>query len=452
MGNKNDKMSADKKGDKGKDKQSQQTAPSSQSSDSSPSTQPDVHSDHTTAGAAGMGAGASSAAIAIAAPPPANDASVDPVVASLDKPLSRLPGGTIADIQTNPFGEKFKKTTTSLCVDDFELLKVVGKGSFGKVMQVRKRDTGKIYAMKVLKKQTLVARKQVAHTKTERKILEDIDHPFIVHLKFAFQTDTKLYMILEYFTGGELFFHLKTNGRFAEERAKFYAAEIVLALECLHHHTIVYRDLKPENVLLDADGHIRLTDFGLSKEGVTLTNPTHTFCGTPEYLAPEVIHGQGYSLPVDWWSLGTLLYEMLTGLPPFYNQNLHVMYEKIIRAKLHYPAYLSPEARSILSALLDRDPKTRLGSNGDANEVKSHPFFAGIDWEKLARKEVPTPFKPITTEGQLDTTNIDDEFKRETPKDTPVQASTLQANVNFPGFTFAAPDSNLGESQSVLGE
>jgi serum/glucocorticoid-regulated kinase 2 len=193
------------------------------------------------------------------------------------------------------------------------------------------KDTGKIFAMKVLKKAQLVARKQVAHTKTERKVLEDISHPFVCNLKYAFQTDTKLYMVFDFFNGGELFFHLKANGRFQEERAKYYAAEIVCALECLHQHTIVYRDLKPENVLLDADGHIRLVDFGLSKEGITKTNLTHTFCGTPEYLAPETIRGEGYGLPVDWWSLGTLLYEMLTGLPPFYNQNLHVMYEKVCR-------------------------------------------------------------------------------------------------------------------------
>jgi len=312
------------------------------------------------------------------------------------------------------------------------------------VMQVRKKDTGKIFAMKVLKKAQLVARKQVAHTKTERKVLEDIQHPFVCHLKYAFQTETKLYIILEYFNGGELFFHLKSNGRFSEERARFYSAEIVLALECLHKHTIVYRDLKPENVLLDEQGHIRLVDFGLSKEGITKTNLTHTFCGTPEYLAPEVIHGGGYGLPVDWWSLGTLLYEMLTGLPPFYNQNLHVMYEKIIRAKLHYPAYLSANARGILQALLDRNPKTRLGSINDAADVKAHPFFAGLDWGKLERLELSAPFKPSVTEGVMDTTNVDEEFKRETPKDTPVTQSTLakQGDVQFPGFSFQ-PESNL---------
>lgn len=170
---------------------------------------------------------------------------VDPLVAALDKPLSRLPELTNERaVATNPFGDPFRQSTSAgMSVDDFELLKVVGKGSFGKVMQVRKKDTGKIFAMKVLKKAQLVARKQVAHTKTERRVLEDINHPFVCHLQYAFQTDTKLYMVLHYFNGGELFFHLKSNGRFSEERARFYAAEIVLALECLHQHTIVYRDL-----------------------------------------------------------------------------------------------------------------------------------------------------------------------------------------------------------------
>eukprot|EP00456_Euglypha_rotunda_P056226 TRINITY_DN4612_c0_g1_i13.p1 TRINITY_DN4612_c0_g1~~TRINITY_DN4612_c0_g1_i13.p1 ORF type:complete len:352 (-),score=53.39 TRINITY_DN4612_c0_g1_i13:106-1161(-) len=340
-----------------------------------------------------------------------------------------------------------------MTVDDFELLKVVGKGSFGKVMQVRKKDTGKIFAMKILKKEQLVARKQVAHTQTERKVLEDIDHPFIVSLRYAFQTPGKLYMVLDYFTGGELFYHLKSTGRFPEERCRYYAAEIALALETLHKNTIVYRDLKPENVLLDEDGHIRLTDFGLSKESVTGKNLTHTFCGTPEYLAPEVIHGGGYGKEVDWWSLGTLLYEMLTGLPPFYNPNLHVMYEKIIRAKLHFPNYLSPEACSLLSQLLERNPKKRLGGGpDDANEVKKHPFFKSIDWDKLYKKELKAPFKPTVTDGKTSVQNIDEEFTKETPRDTPVMQSSLQTKtqVNFPDFTYAAPESNLADQHTAL--
>lgn len=357
------------------------------------------------------------------------------------------PDAKATDSQPTTRGETGAKMNKKLTVDDFELLKVVGKGSFGKVMQVKKKDTGKIYAMKVLKKQHLVARKQVAHTQTERRVLENIDHPFIVSLRFAFQTASKLYMVLDYFTGGELFFHLKNHGRFSEARAKFYAAEIVLALKCLHDHAIVYRDLKPENVLLDEGGHIRLTDFGLSKESVGVQQLTHTFCGTPEYLAPEVIHGTGYGPAVDWWSLGTLLYEMLTGLPPFYNQNLHVMYEKIIRARLTFPSHMSPEGKDLLTKLLDRNPATRLGSaQEDAREVMRHPFFADIDWEGLMNKTVEPPFKPTVTEGKMDVGNVDEEFKSEKPQDTPVQNSRLAAKVQFPDFTYQAPQSVMAAS------
>lgn len=366
-----------------------------------------------------------------------------PEMASLDKPLRSLP---ITKEDEAAFERDYARGK-GLTVDDFDLLKVVGKGSFGKVMQVKKRDSNKIYAMKVLKKQQLIKRKQVAHTKTERKVLEEIDNPFIVALRFAFQTDTKLYMVLDYFMGGELFYHLKNGGRFTEERGRFYAAEIALALQCLHDQTIVYRDLKPENVLLDEEGHIRLTDFGLSKEGVSNTKLTHTFCGTPEYLAPEVIHGQGYGTAVDWWSLGTLLFEMLTGLPPFYNQNLHVMYEKIVRGKLTFPAYLSSSARSVLTGLLTRDPKLRLGARGGIEDLKRHPFFDGLDWDKLYRKEIIPPFKPAVTEGKMDTSYVDEEFKKETPKDTPdVASNTLRQKVKFENFTFAGPESNLDRS------
>jgi len=345
-------------------------------------------------------------------------------------------------------GRNGVKLNPSLKPEDFELLQVVGKGSFGKVFQVRKKDTGQIYAMKVLKKEVLLKRKQVVHTQTERRILEGITHPFLVSLRFAFQTEDKLYMILDYFTGGELFFHLKSSGRFSEELARFYTAELTLALECLHKNTIVYRDIKPENVLLDEEGHIRLTDFGLSKESITGDTLTHTFCGTPEYLAPEVIHGAGYNKAVDWWSLGTLLYEMITGLPPFFNTNVHVMYEKIMRAPLTFPAYVSPEAQSLLTGLLQRNPAQRIGGGSrDAEELKEHPFFASINWTALENKEITPPFRPFTKDGATDTSNIDEEFKREAPTDTPMQPSALKSRVNFPDFSYAAPDSTLEQAQ-----
>jgi len=321
--------------------------------------------------------------------------------------------------------------------DDFELLTVIGKGSFGKVMQVRKKDDGKIYAMKVLRKDTIVARKQVAHTKAEKNILMKIQHPFIVNLNYAFQTKDKLYMILDYINGGELFFHLKKEGRFAESRVKLYTAEIVCALAHLHSLDIVYRDLKPENILLDSEGHICITDFGLSKK-LEADGGTHTFCGTPEYLAPEVLKGHGHGIAVDWWSLGTLLYEMMTGLPPFYAQNVNVMYQKILSGELRFPNYISEEAKSLLEGLLTRDPAERLGTKG-GDEVKAHPWFSDLEWEKLIRKEIEPPFKP-KVRSQDDTSQIDPQFTRERPIDSVAETSVLSESVqnNFSGFSYVS--------------
>jgi len=227
----------------------------------------------------------------------------------------------------------------------------------------------------------------------------------------AFQSKDKLYFVLDYCAGGELFFHLGKLGTFPEARACIYTAEIVLAISYVHDLDIIYRDLKPENVLLDARGHIRLTDFGLSKEGISSSSTgAYSFCGTPEYLAPEILNRQGHGRAVDWWSLGALLYEMLTGLPPFYCRDREKLFEKIRKSELTYPRYLSPRAVSLLRGLLMRDPKRRLGSGPtDAEEIKSHPFFADVDWEKLAGGEIPPPWDP-QLHSSMDTSQFDKEF------------------------------------------
>jgi hypothetical protein len=300
-------------------------------------------------------------------------------------------------------------------LDDFELLRVVGRGSYGKVLLVRKKDSGEVLAMKVLRKSVVVARNQVEHTQAERAILESIDHPFLCHLRYAFQTDSKLYLVLPYLRGGEVFHHLKQKKRFDEPLARFYAAEIVLGLGHLHAVGIVYRDLKPENVLLDAEGHVRLTDFGLAKVLAQPHETANTFCGTPEYLAPEVIEGYPHDKGVDWWALGVLLWEMLTGLPPFYNANVQVMYEMIRAAELRFPAAISPLAQSLLSDLLARDPARRLGNragDGDGEAVKAHPFFADIDWAALYERRVPPPWRPAAV-GSADISHFDKEFTGE---------------------------------------
>ncbi|KAJ3411148.1 hypothetical protein HDV05_002662 [Chytridiales sp. JEL 0842] len=326
-----------------------------------------------------------------------------------------------------------------LGASDFELLKVVGKGSFGKVLQVRKKDTGRIYAMKVLVKKDIVERQEVAHTLSERNVLIQASSPFLVGLKFSFQTAEKLYLVLDYMNGGELFYHLQKETAFSEARAKFYTCELISALEHLHKYNIVYRDLKPENILLDSNGHIALTDFGLCKENLSFDETTNTFCGTAEYLAPEVLTGQGYGKAVDWWSLGILFYEMTTGLPPFYSENVNLMYKKILHNELLFPPGFSEKAQSLVRGLLDRDPKRRLGGGpNDAEDIKRHAYFADVDWEKLLKKQVKPPFKP-KVESETDTSNFDPTFTESIPVDSlPTHSAPLSETIqqNFKGFTF----------------
>ncbi|TPX47866.1 hypothetical protein SeLEV6574_g02424 [Synchytrium endobioticum] len=331
-------------------------------------------------------------------------------------------------------------------IEEFELLKVIGKGSFGKVMQVRKKDTNRIYAMKIIRKSHIVERSEVSHTLAERTVLAQINHPFIVPLKFSFQSPEKLYLVLAFVNGGELFHHLQREGRFSEDRARFYAAELLCALECLHGYNIIYRDLKPENILLDYTGHIALCDFGLCKLDMKQGAKTNTFCGTPEYLAPELLLGQGYTKSVDWWTLGILLYEMLTGLPPFYDENTNEMYRKILIDELRFPDEIGSQAKDLLKALLNRDPNERLGQDGP-EAIKTHPFFADINWTKLMARKYQPPFKPNVTSA-TDTSNFDEEFTSEAPTDSIIEGSHLSETVQqqFAGFTYQAHAEHLAGS------
>ncbi|CRL18468.1 AGC-kinase, C-terminal [Penicillium camemberti] len=336
----------------------------------------------------------------------------------------------------------------SLKLEDFDLLKVVGKGSFGKVMQVMKKDTGRIYALKTIRKAHIISRSEVTHTLAERSVLAQINNPFIVPLKFSFQSPEKLYFVLAFVNGGELFHHLQREQRFDINRARFYTAELLCALECLHGFKVIYRDLKPENILLDYTGHIALCDFGLCKLDMKDEDRTNTFCGTPEYLAPELLLGNGYTKTVDWWTLGVLLYEMLTGLPPFYDENTNEMYRKILQEPLTFPSsdIVPPAARDLLSRLLDRDPVRRLGANGAA-EIKSHHFFANIDWRKLLQRKYEPSFRPNVVDAR-DTENFDVEFTREAPQDSyvdgPVLSQTMQQQ--FEGWSYNRPVAGLGDA------
>ncbi|KAL5450393.1 AGC protein kinase Gad8 [Paraphaeosphaeria minitans] len=335
-----------------------------------------------------------------------------------------------------------------LSIDDFDLLKVVGKGSFGKVMQVMKKDTHRIYALKTIRKAHIISRSEVAHTLAERSVLAQINNPFIVPLKFSFQSPEKLYFVLAFVNGGELFHHLQKEQRFDINRARFYAAELLCALECLHGFNVIYRDLKPENILLDYTGHIALCDFGLCKLDMKDEDRTNTFCGTPEYLAPELLTGAGYTKTVDWWTLGVLLYEMLTGLPPFYDENTNDMYRKILTEPLHFPGpeIVPPAARDLLTRLLDRNAEKRLGAKGAA-EIKAHYFFHSIDWRKLLERKYEPSFKPNVADAK-DTDNFDVEFTREAPTDSyvdgPMLSQTMQQQ--FAGWSYNRPVAGLGDA------
>uniref|UniRef100_A0A8B9GIQ3 non-specific serine/threonine protein kinase n=1 Tax=Amazona collaria TaxID=241587 RepID=A0A8B9GIQ3_9PSIT len=322
----------------------------------------------------------------------------------------------------------------------FELLKVLGQGSFGKVFLVRKiigPDAGQLYAMKVLKKASLKVRDRV-RTKMERDILVEVNHPFIVKLHYAFQTEGKLYLILDFLRGGDVFTRLSKEVMFTEEDVKFYLAELALALDHLHSLGIVYRDLKPENILLDEAGHIKLTDFGLSKESVDQEKKAYSFCGTVEYMAPEVVNRRGHNQSADWWSFGVLMFEMLTGTLPFQGKDRNETMNMILKAKLGMPQFLSPEAQSLLRMLFKRNPSNRLGAGSDGvEEIKRHPFFSTVDWNKLFRREIQPPFKPASGKPE-DTFCFDPEFTAKTPKDSPGVPPSANAHQLFKGFSFVA--------------
>lgn len=326
----------------------------------------------------------------------------------------------------------------------FELLRVLGKGGYGKVFQVRKvagAASGKIFAMKVLKKAMIVRNaKDTAHTKAERSILEEVKHPFIVDLIYAFQTGEKLYLILEYLSGGELFMQLEREGIFLEDTACFYLAEISLALGHLHQKGIIYRDLKPENIMLNYNGHVKLTDFGLCKESLHDGTVTHTFCGTIEYMAPEILTRSGHNRAVDWWSLGALMYDMLTGAPPFTAENRKKTIDKILKCKLNLPPYLTQEARDLLKKLLKRNASVRIGASPrDALDIQRHSFFRHINWDDLLAFKIYPPFKPFLQSAD-DVSQFDSKFTSQTPVDSPDDTKLSEsANQVFLGFTYIAP-------------
>ena len=346
-------------------------------------------------------------------------------------------------IESNNEEENEHPLNIKLTYNDFQPIKLLGRGSFGEVILVRLKSTKKVYAMKILDKKILKMKKQQNHTKTERDLMVKINSPFIVNIKSAFQDDTNLYLVSEFMQGGDMFFHMH-DGQiviFSHDKTRFYILELVLALESLHKNNMVYRDLKPENILLDSKGHVKLTDFGLSKILEDEDDKAFTLCGTPQYLAPEVLLKKGYDKMVDWWSLGCVMYEMLMGRLPFAIKR-GMINLKIYEKKVDYPRKISNEARDLIEKFLVVNPTERLGygPNG-TDDIKNHPFFNGVDWDLAIQKKYKPPFIP-KLKNDVDLRYFDNCFTDE-PIGGPKRRITIrdrdrEPSNEYKGFTYMA--------------
>eukprot|EP01018_Ginkgo_biloba_P004332 Gb_28905 [translate_table: standard] len=333
------------------------------------------------------------------------------------------------------------KVSQSLGLEDFQLLKVVGQGAFGKVYQVKRNGTSEVYAMKVMRKDRIMEKNHAEYMKAERDILTKIVHPFIVQLRYSFQTKYKLYLVLDFINGGHLFFQLYRQGLFSEDLARVYIAEIVSAVSHLHKNGVMHRDLKPENILLDAEGHVKLTDFGLAKE-IDESARSNSMCGTTEYMAPEIILAKGHDKAADWWSVGILLYEMLTGQPPFTSNNRQKIQQKITKDKIKLPSFLTSEAHSLLKGLLQKDPSKRLGCGTiGSDEIKRHKWFKSINWKRLEARGIQPAFKPNVS-GKLCIANFDDFWTSMPVQDSP-SSTPRSGDHYFQGYTYVAPNALL---------
>ena len=346
-------------------------------------------------------------------------------------------------IESNNEEENEHPLNIKLTYNDFQPIKLLGRGSFGEVILVRLKSTKKVYAMKILDKKILKMKKQQNHTKTERDLMVKINSPFIVNIKSAFQDDTNLYLVSEFMQGGDMFFHMH-DGQiviFSHDKTRFYMLELVLALESLHKNNMVYRDLKPENILLDSKGHVKLTDFCLSKILEDEDDKAFTLCGTPQYLAPEVLLKKGYDKMVDWWSLGCVLYEMLMGRLPFAIKR-GMINLKIYEKKIDFPRKISNEARDLIEKFLVVNPTERLGygPNG-TDDIKNHPFFNGVDWDLAIQKKYKPPFIP-KLKNDVDLRYFDNCFTDE-PIGGPKRRITIrdrdrEPSNEYKGFTYMA--------------
>ena len=335
--------------------------------------------------------------------------------------------------------------TPGLSMDNFEIVSTLGRGFYGKVMLCKKKGTEEYYAIKTVHKNRLVKANKVHTIFTERNVLMRARHPFIVNIAFAFQSDSKVYLGLEYASGGELFHHLQRRGTIPIAEVRLYIAELSLAINYLHNLNVIYRDLKPENVLLDAQGHVKLTDFGLAKK-LDTSGETGTFCGTSEYLAPEIISRRPYGPKIDWWAIGVLTYELLYGQTPFFDKNKARMFQAIRNEKPKFPRRADEATVDFITMLLEKDPERR----ADFDRIKGHPFFKGLDFEKVLRREIKPAFVPPS--NGIITANFDTEFTMENPQDS-LATPTPMARDEFKGFSFAGvPDgssSSDGEGEEM---
>ena len=335
--------------------------------------------------------------------------------------------------------ESSELVTVKLSYQDFEPLKLIGTGSFGKVLLVKYNSNNNLYAMKVLNKSQIKLKKQEENTKNERDLMVKLNNPFILSIKFAFQDESKLYIVSEFLQGGDLFYHLHHSTiNLTEEVAKFYIIELILGLEFLHQNNVIFRDLKPENILLDSEGHIRISDFGLSKILENSRDKAYTLCGTLKYLAPEILKNKGYEKSVDWWSLGCIFYEMLMGHLPF-KINGNVIDPEVFEEKIKFNDNMNPLLVDLISQLLAVNPKKRIGyGDSDAKKIKEHQYFSDIDWNKYLNKEIEPPFVP-KLDGDMDLRYFDKSFT-----DEPVNSdrATIMSGSNrtseYNGFTYMA--------------